>query len=437
MSDSKSYYEVLTIESNNQKNTVDLIPGAVTFDYYEDIFSPTITAKLRIINVGNVIGGKKRQSLYNGLPLRGGERIALKILPNSKTIKSSLDFSTPKKYLYVSSITDVIADQHRESFVLHLTSREAITNETVRVYKKYGSESKISDSVKNIFKKILLSDQKLKIDDTSNVYSFIGNLRKPFTVLTWLASKSVSTKKNGKNAGYVFFQTENGFNFRSLDALIKQKPKAKYTYSQSYPSFIDNKKVDNDYKIQSHYIERNQNLIEKLRLGAFSSWRIYFNPLTFSVTEPDGGGYYDSSQYKKSIESLGGKLKLPKINSNVSLGDVPTRIVTQVLDVGTLDKKVKKGSNADPSEYQSQVLVRYNLLLTQTLNIIVPCNLDLNAGDVIECEFPQVTDSVDTKDYDEEISGAYMIKELCHHFDAESSYTSMKLVRDTFGERKK
>ena len=30
-------------------------------------------------------------------------------------------------------------------------------------------------------------------------------------------------------------------------------------------------------------------------------------------------------------------------------------------------------------------------------------------------------------------SGLYMIKELCHHYDAEGSYTALKLVRDTFG----
>ena len=27
-----------------------------------------------------------------------------------------------------------------------------------------------------------------------------------------------------------------------------------------------------------------------------------------------------------------------------------------------------------------------------------------------------------------------MIKEICHHFDTTASYTSMKLIRDTFGK---
>lgn len=434
----KSVYEVLTIEANDQSQTIDLMNGAMVFDYYEDIFSPTITAKLKVINVGNTVGdGNKRQSLYNGLPLRGGERVALKITPNSTSTSTPLDFSTQEKYFYVSSITDVVAETNRESFTLNLTSREAITNETSRVVKKFPAESKISDSVRQILEENLLTEQISQIDETSNTYAFIGNLKKPFTVLVWLASKSVPSEDGG-NAGFVFYQTKDGFNFRSLDSLVQQEPKAKYTYSQSYESFDDTKKNNNDFKIYNHYIDRNQNLVEKLRMGAYASDRMFFNPLTFTVTQPEAGKF-SAEDYKRDVKTLGGRLKLPKISdgSNLTLGDVPTRIFTQVLDIGTLTQEVTKDTNSDPSEYQSQILMRYNLLLTQSLSIMVPCNLDLSAGDIIECEFPQVTDSTDNKEYDEQISGLYMIKELCHHFDTESSYTSMKLVRDTFGAQRR
>ena len=438
MSFNKSFYEVLIIESNDGSKSIDLTEGAVAFDYYEDIFSPTITAKLKIINVGNTVGdGNKRQSIYDGLPLRGGERLALKIAPNTEGRSDFLDFSQPDQYFVVSSITDVIAEQNRESFTLHLTSREAITNETSRIYKRYPPESKISDSVRNILEENLLTEKIKEVEETSNVYAFIGNLRKPFTVLVWLASKSVPKSEDG-NAGFVFYQTKEGFNFRSLDSLTQQEPKETYTYAQSNPAFEENKKIDNDYKILSYYIDKNQNLIEKLRLGAYASWRMYFNPLTFSVTIPEAG-YYTSEYYKDSVKTLGAKPVFPPISpgSDKTLADVPTRIFSQVLDIGTLTQEVTKDNNADPSEYQAQTLMRYNSLLTQSLSLMIPCNLDLNAGDVIECLFPLVTDSVDKKEYDEEISGLYMIKELCHHFDGESSYTSLKLVRDTFGAQEK
>jgi hypothetical protein len=437
MADSRSFYEVLTIQSNRGNRQVDLRDGAILFEYYEDIFSPTVTAKLKVINIGNTIGEKRRESLYNGLPLRGGERLFLKVLPNSDNIKRSLNFATEDRYFIVSSITDYISDGIKESFTLHLISKEAISNETARVFKKY--RSKISKSVKKIFRDVLGSDQRINIDETSNEYSFIGNLRKPFTVLVWLASRSVPAKKDG-NAGFVFYQTRSGFNFRSLDSLTQQKPRAKYTYNKSHQAFDGKgkRKIEDEFRILNYYVDRNQDLLEKLRLGAYSSWRIFYNPLTFSVTIPQAG-YYTASQYRKDINTLGGKPKIPKLNPDTksSLGKIPTRIFSQVFDIGTLNKKVKKDNNADPSEYQSQVLVRYNLLLTQTLNLIVPCNLELKAGDVIECEFPKVTDSDEKGEYDEEVSGLYLIKEICQHFDAENSYSSMKLVRDTFGTQRK
>ena len=36
---------------------------------------------------------------------------------------------------------------------------------------------------------------------------------------------------------------------------------------------------------------------------------------------------------------------------------------------------------------------------------------------------------------DKEQSGLYMIKELCHHFDTMGSYTSLTLIKDTFGSK--
>ena len=90
-----STFEILTLESNDQQRTVDLKLGTVSIDYYEDIFSPTITAKVRVINTGDSIKGEKSdklESIYNGLPLRGGERLRMKILDRGDE-KKGLDFS--------------------------------------------------------------------------------------------------------------------------------------------------------------------------------------------------------------------------------------------------------------------------------------------------------------------------------------------------------
>ena len=419
-----SIYEEILIESNDQSNSVDLRLGIQSIDYYEDIFSPTITAKMVVTNTGNTVNG---QSIYQGLPLRGGERVSMKIAGNTAS-NPGLNFS-----FYVSSISNVISGDQLETFVLNLCSREAITNETARVVKKYPTSSPISASAEDIIKSYLQTSKKSTVDPTSNKYGFIGNMRKPFTVLTWLASKGVPDSKGDATAGYVFYETQDGYNFRALDKLITQEKSATYNAIEVVTPDSPNK----DFEILSYVTNRNQNMLEKLRLGAFASQRMFFNPNTFEFTDP-AKGLFKLDDYAGKSKNLGEKITLPKVSegSDLTLGDIPSRMITGIVDIGTLEKDVSTDENADPFKYQSQALMRYNVLFTQTLTMTVPLNTNLKAGNIIECLFPKTTTSK-KKEYDREQSGLYMIKELCHHFDTEGSYTSMKVIRDTFGQHGK
>ena len=438
-----SSFEELVIQSNDQKRTATLTAGVVSVDYYEDILSPTVTAKIRVINTGDSItkeGSKEKQSIYNGLPLRGGERLSMKILDQGKTgegrEKKGLDFSNPEKYLFVSSITQVLQEEQRESFLLNLVSREAITNETTRVFKRYTGV--ISETVKKILTDPLIgfNVDKSKLGDivesTSGSYDFVGNLRKPFSTLISLASKSIPNKSGDATAGFVFFQTQDGFQFSSIDSLIKQKSKATYTYTDVNESSITK---NNDYKILQYTVDKNQNLIENLRMGTYSFRRLSFNPLSFQFKQ-EVYNYGDKNSGKKNdrMNNLGTKeLQLPKISddSKLTLDQLPTRAVSQIVDVGA-STTVSKDDNYPADKYQGQNVVRYNLLMTQSVSMTVPCNTDLKAGDIITCLFPKISRE-DKNEYDSEESGKYMIKELCHHFEAKRSFTSMTLVRDTYG----
>ena len=432
----KSIYEEVILESNDQQRTVDIKSGVISVDYYEDIFSPTITAKIRVGNTGDSISQEsdgQKQSIYNGLPLRGGERLSLKIAGNSAK-NPGLDFSSnPKDYLYVSSISDVISETQRESFLLHLVSREAITNETSRVGRKYPTSSTIDTSVTDILNNYLKAEKIGTIDKTQNKYGFIGNLKKPFTLLVWLASKAVpDDTSEDATAGFVFFQTRDGFQFRSIDKLISSVPDSvpTYTYTEVNQSGIER---DNDFVILNYITEKNQNLLEKLRLGTYCSYRVFYNPLDFTFTDPKTGTF-TSDDYSGGVKNLGQELVLPKISGSDGrdLGHIPTRFLSQVLDIGTLEQGVSKDVNSDPFKYQSQSLMRYNLLFTQTLSMVIPSNTNLKAGDVIKCLLPKISRG-DKNEVDQDQSGLYMIKELCHHFDTDGSYTSLKLIRDTFG----
>ena len=432
----KSLYEKFIIESVNRAKSADISAGVVGFSYFEDVFSPMITARVVVANTGNAIEGEdgKIQSLYNGFPLRGGERMQIKIAGNSQD-NDGLEFND----FYVGSITDVMIDSGRELFTLNLISREAITNETIRVGKKFPSSQKISDSVGDICKNYLSSDKLYDVDETQNPYGFYGNMRKPFTVLTMLASKSVPGNVSGKDAtaGYFFFETKEGFRFKSIDSLIRTPPyPEKYVYA---PGIIDTDDTTKDFKILEFKTTRNQNLIENLERGAYCSNRTYLNPLTFEYT-PTTQKIFKLEDYSGKIENLGEDIDvvLPSLsaNDNRTLASVPSRYICGILDIGTTDTKVSQEGNADPAKIHSQAMMRYNTLFTQILTMTIPLNTNLTAGDILNCEFPRI-DQQERKEPDEVQSGLYLVKKLTHFFDSKGSYTKLQLVRDTNGRKAK
>ena len=98
----KSAYDIFLVESNDKdpkrRKTVDISQGVVGFTYFENIMSPTLTARVIVVNTG---GGTPDEEghmvgVYNGLPFRGGERVIIKIASNSPNL-SLIHISEPTR----------------------------------------------------------------------------------------------------------------------------------------------------------------------------------------------------------------------------------------------------------------------------------------------------------------------------------------------------
>ena len=81
----------------------------------------------------------------------------------------------------------------------------------------------------------------------------------------------------------------------------------------------------------------------------------------------------------------------------------------------------------------SQAKMRYQSLMSRSLRITVPMNLDLEAGDIISVK---LIDSM--KGTDEWMSGLYIIKDLKHSYITRKNgvqcYTFLRLIKDTPGD---
>ena len=156
------------------------------------------------------------------------------------------------------------------------------------------------------------------------------------------------------------------------------------------------------------------------------------------------GDYNIDVNASNKTSNLGSKsITLPRINddSELTLGDLPSRIFVSMLDVGTVEKDASEDGwndaakrNADPAKIHAQSMMRYNQLHTQVVDITIPMNTNLSAGNLIKCSFPQISNTK-RKEPDRETSGLYMIKELAHYFDSQGSFTKLKVIRDTFGKK--
>ena len=234
-----------------------------------------------------------------------------------------------------------------------------------------------------------------------------------------------------------FYETKDGFNFRSIDGLASSEPfSEKYYYR---PGTIKNTDIDKDFNILEYQTNRNNDLISNLERGAYCTHRMYFNPLTNSFTTQEEG-LFKLSDYQKKVENTGKNIELPMPpvdGKGKSLGELPSRLITGVLDIGTTELNTGESSrteNADPMLIESQAMMRYNTLFSAKVTMTIPLNTNLTAGSMINCVFPKITRD-DVKESDDELAGLYMIKELVHFYNVDASYTKLKLVKDTFGKK--
>jgi hypothetical protein len=417
-----SQYKEIKITRDNTSVFIDW--KTVDFSYYESIFSPIVTASLTYVDTGDLVRSNKSVdvqersgTLLEALPIqgRGKEKISFKI----ENASGELDFTSDP--MVVSNPIPLFQENNqRESVSLQLVSKYSIDNENSNIYSKYYNT--ISSSIEKILvDELKISSDKLEIDSTSNSDSIEGSGQRAFDICIEMATRSVSTSGG---PGFFFWETKDGFHFKSLDNIVTSTPVETYKYHPISQNHIEG--TDVNYRIlNTPSYKNNSNLSNDLRSGLFRTKNISFDFSTFS--------------YKEEFINLS-SLGFETLNNYTDYSDVFdekenfTRTNFFVLDSGLNNPGITTVVTNNQRFYLPQSLMRYNLLMTQVLDILVPCNLKLKAGDVITCEFVKISSSnLSSGSIGQLQSGNYLITHLCHKFTSRYSYTSLRIVRDTFG----
>lgn len=479
--------------SDREGNAVDLTGSLTQFYFYESVLSNYVSATVEIVDSGYVLsadgklnakpGGIMGNSQGNIYPvIGGGNRVDFDIEDNNYNNRVDIDgrgkslnnLKMPDG-MYVSRIRDVSTSSLKNYYAIDLVSKEAFTNELVRVSKRY--DGKISDSVKKIVKDVLRVEESLiEVEETALTHNFIGNDSKPFGVCTKLASKGVPLPVSNiptinRRAGFVFFQTRLGMHFVSLANrffgeedkknrdgrkvnVVNTSEGRKYTFRVKNFVSTSAKSIDldqGDNLILTYTVDTSLDTQKDLALGSYNNRTIFFDFYSMDYKVRDFDIIADildrNEVYKETFTAavLEGKT-IPQLRAlpDRALTYSPSRLMSHVLDIGTLPSGVTSEAELeswrndplnptnDAPKNMVQSIMQYNNLFREKLNIVVAGDFSMVAGNIVYCVFEAVGgggSSVGNEpEEDKNLTGNYMIANVCHRVTPTETYTSMDLV---------
>ena len=390
----------------------DQITTLMSIDYYESIFEPNFVFEIRFATIENTL---------SDLKLRGTERVSIEIDHQSGTLQ--FDDLLLNSFLLDSS------ESTASVFRIQCIPVDVINNEKNRLVQRYDPKVKTSTHVENILKsKLLVDGDLLDIEETANSDGFYGNYWRPHKGIYWLARRAVSASmpEDGggtHRVGFLFWMTKSGYKFKSIDSIMSSS-------KDDVPVYVQNDVISNssNFDIYNPKHEYDQNIIQQMQKSLYGENRSYFNLHTLTVSP-----IVPLSKSNLKQAHLGDE---EKVDLNDDINDIPTVPIRRV--VADFNMRTDGTYNNGDGEYNphktiTESRMRYESLLSRSLRITVPCNFELEAGDVISAQLIQSASGTDPW-----LSGYYIIKDLRHtvHFTENGlqCYTYLRLVRDTPGD---
>ena len=418
-------YNKFEVYPNEGDESVDIRAGAPRIEYRESVFTPFVQVTVFVIETGSAV---KELTVLEGLKLQGTEKVLFEI-EDAVGNKISLDDDND---LRIGSVANVSQSFKTVSYSLNVVSKEMFDNTLLDTRVKRKLQGKISDIVPSIVSNDLGSSKPVYIDETHNSYFNFGNDIAPFNEILKLQGLSIPAGMNTKSAGYLFWETSEGYHFKSLDKLFS-------TEGKNVKKYIENKKVDtivpagyND-KILHSKIDRTIDALGQFESGAFGTILEVFDSVTGEYTKST-----TKSPPSEGTAEIAGET-LPQFNKEYR--DKATDKIHATKNTGgsfgsadSLERQVEKFNEEDivVEEVLWQAKQNFRQKFNMSAEIIIPADFSLHAGDLVHCDFPEIS-SKKTLQESQKDSGIYMIADLCHYGDKSQSYTGLHLVRDSFG----
>ena len=411
----------ITIIKFDGKNKQNIMPQFIELNLYQSIFEPVMKAEMLINdNIG----------LFVNYPFTGEEIITVKYEQISDNVVAT-DSSKVLKFIIRGVRNVAHADRARSlMYIVDLTSVEFLQNTRKNVSHAFDdlvekmAEKIYIEYIKNDTQEKFGTTKPFNIETSSKIRKLIVPNLRPFQAIQWLAKHAIAENKD-TNFLYLFYEDNEAFNFVTIQKLIKD---SMAKYKEDNPDDTKAKK----YKYVSD-IEQGMKTSQDNPDDILYQITNIANNKRFSSIEKIAGGYYQNELFEISLlqKSFTSTVTELDINSKGSNHLAPNPLNTDSYINYVKNKKENSeyanriryivnnyedlsDENKSQPQYRSKYgnATRYTYALNQIdYTITVPANMKLKAGQVINCELPEMHGFNDVQK-DEYISGFFLITEV-------------------------
>lgn len=422
---------------------VDISSITAEVNVFQDLFEHYIQCEIVISDAVALLNSLKGDNKEIQGGFNGGEVIVV----SYKTKSEELDYKNHFFGVYDLSDRKRLDDKN-EIYVLNCISAEAYQTIPKKISRSYGDTkgNLISNMIKSIVNEFVYNKQikdihssfknvlqlgiskEVNIAPTNGFQRFIIPNMSVDDTIDFLAKESDC---DTHVPYYIFWENSKGFNFNDLNNLVQQEPKEEYVYVST--NVRDNEDEPElavrDYqKIIDFNVVRQTNILGNVKGGLFRQKTINLDILKKNKNEVVFNYEQEHSKFAT--------LQKARIPGSVE-GDPVVHLIQSRTGHDTccpvfepenhLPKRVNQFL-ARKTSYQRHI---FNTLLEVT----VPGNSEIDAGDVISLKIPNATTLEDGDGkQDKYLSGKYLVTKVRHIFGGKTGQqftTVIECTKDT------
>jgi len=431
---------ILSYRPDKEKNTsysFDIKGIMAVLNLHEDIFTNVMSGSVIVYDTNDI------RTIF---PLTGLERLSLKFnTPGLFGYDFSEETGTPMHIYKVDKVTKDPDNDTGQFYKIYFTSPEGINSQITSVSRAYAGpiENAVNDILRS--KKYLNSKKPFFFENTATNAKYVIPSMKPLKAINFLSTQCVSGKYN--NSGYLFYETTDGFHFRSIESLLAMggavsRPEVWgfRTQKAMIEDGVSIGKKDIQRRMSTvikYDFDKHADTLDNMINGMYANRLIVHDAFNKTIKTHDFN-YIEDFEKGFHLETVGsdtdiGKHILPEaLYDDKGLHEHPN---TKKMVVTETSKVHNDYEFVPTSETLQKMVSQRQGFKNMNLSLLVYGNTILSAGDVIRFNEPlyQTAGRDEVNPY---TSGRYIIMAIKHTISIEAGNHTMVLrcYKDSVGE---